>query len=113
MQVEKQDPFALSDSRALPATMSHMLGKLLPRGNLILGHKHPSGCGLWADKVFKEINAGGRGRIMKTLGAKLNHAKRASSSRAHPSIYPLKEHYERDGGRRQKGDGISNDGCLK
>lgn len=93
--------------------MSHMLGKLLPRGNLILGHKHPSGSGLRTDKVFKEIKAGGRGRIMETLGAKLNHGKRASSSRAHPSIYSLKEHHERDGGRRQKGDGISDDGCLK
>lgn len=38
----KQDPFA---SRTLPAPLSHMLRKLLPRANLILGHKHPGGCG--------------------------------------------------------------------
>lgn len=38
----KQDPFA---SRTLPAPLSRMLQKLLPRGNLILGHKHPGGCG--------------------------------------------------------------------
>lgn len=42
---EEQYPFALSVSRTLPAPLYHLLGKLSPRGNLILGHKHPGGCG--------------------------------------------------------------------
>lgn len=32
-------------SRMPQATFPHMLGKLLPKGNLILGHKHTGGCG--------------------------------------------------------------------
>ena len=41
--------------------------------------------------------------MMKTERKKPNHCRRSNSSQAHPSIYPLKEHYER-GGRKDRGD---------